>query len=255
VPNNIHHIHPNYQTWANYLQASNPNFPNIDHITTMTDYNISRSKNMKDEEISPEAIPTEITHELDNILKSLAITCNFKNFLDGSCKIQFSTSHVNQSFIFPSSEMFHLRETWDRISIFQFLSEPLMVCFNQCINWPRVSRYQTIELLSEKFINRFVSLLDWTIISQYQALSEHFIEKHQNYLKWPIISQYQIMSENFIRKFQNNVDWNMIAERDKILSTDFIIEFCHKSSKFQEIVSQLIQEKRHIDNAIQYLEI
>jgi hypothetical protein len=110
-------------------------------------------------------------------------------------------------------------------------------------------------LLSEKFINRFVSLLDWTIISQYQALSEHFIEKHQNYLKWPIISQYQIMSENFIRKFQNNVDWNMIAERDKILSTDFIIEFCHKSSKFQEIVSQLIQEKRHIDNAIQYLEI
>ena len=92
------------------------------------------------------------------------------------------------------------------------------------VDWSFISEYQA---LSEDFIKEFKDKVHWNYISMCQKLSESFIREFQDKVNWVSISGYQKLSEDFIREFQDKVDWNYISMCQK-LSESFIKEFKDK---------------------------
>ena len=59
---------------------------------------------------------------------------------------------------------------------------------------------------SEKFLIKYEKYLDWTAVSQWQALSESFIEKYQKKVNWLEIFQCQELSEEFCERWKFKYD-------------------------------------------------
>ena len=87
-------------------------------------------------------------------------------------------------------------------------------------DWEKVSIYQK---LSESFIEKHSNKVDWYWISGYQDLSEKFIEKYSDKVYWGWICKYQNLSEQFIEKYSDKVEWWYISEF-QVLSLNFIIK-------------------------------
>ena len=113
---------------------------------------------------------------------------------------------------------------WEKISIFQTLSEEFIREFQDKVQWEYISMGQE---LSEYFIREFQDKLDWEEISEHQELSEYFIRESQDKLDWEEISNHQTLSEEFIREFQDEVYWGYISRYQKLLE-EFIGEFRDK---------------------------
>lgn len=92
-----------------------------------------------------------------------------------------------------------------------------------CINFKIQSYYR----LSEEFIEKYFTYLDWRYISTYQKLSEELIEKYSDRVDWQWISCYQKLSEEFIEKHSDKVEWRYISKHQK-LSHRFMIKFASK---------------------------
>ena len=100
----------------------------------------------------------------------------------------------------------------------QPISEEFIERNSSLVNWCSVSLYQK---LSEEFIERNADRVDWACISKYQKLSEEFIERHADRAEWDCISKYQKLSEEFIERNSSLVNWRYISEFQK-LSEEFI---------------------------------
>lgn len=91
----------------------------------------------------------------------------------------------------------------------------IIKCFkNEWKGWSYISEY---EVLTEKFMEKYIDKLDFAKVLKWQELSESFLEKHllkysnsNNY--WFIISKWQELSEKFIKKYINKLQWKRIKK-------------------------------------------
>jgi hypothetical protein len=121
------------------------------------------------------------------------------------------------------------QQIWRKISL-EKLSEDFLDKFKSKINWDKISCKSN---LSEDFIRKYKNNVDWKYICSYQILSEDFIrefydkiEKSNDYVKtWNDVCRRQIISEKFIREFKHVINWPALFENKKIkLSNNFIKE-------------------------------
>ena len=108
------------------------------------------------------------------------------------------------------------------------LSEEFIKKFETKVDWFRIFKFQK---LSESYIieryDKKSNKMSWKYISEKQNLSEKFISRFKNKLDWERISRYQKLSEGFIDKFQNKINWEYISYYQK-LSEGFIEKFQNK---------------------------
>ena len=121
--------------------------------------------------------------------------------------------------------------------------EKLIDKYNSLIDWRLISNYQ---VLSEEFIEKYQNKVDWYCISHHQKLSEGFIEKYQNKVDWGYISFYQTLSENFIEKYKDKINWNNAFQTQK-LSESFIEKYKDKTnwgniSQYQTLSESFIEK-------------
>jgi len=95
------------------------------------------------------------------------------------------------------------------------------------IHWKTFSKFTDINRFSDKFIDEFISELDWVCISIYQDLTEDFMQKFSYKLDWISVCLSQTMSEEFVREFQHKVCWDslLLGPSEKKLSLEFRDEF------------------------------
>ena len=98
--------------------------------------------------------------------------------------------------------------------------------FGRIADWKDFNKYECIKL-SESFIIKFQTKVNWYWISIEQTLSEPFIKRFQHKVNWACISIHQTLSESFIIEFQDKLYWNLIS-RYQTLSKPFIEKFKHK---------------------------
>ena len=68
------------------------------------------------------------------------------------------------------------------------------------VDWNKISVFQD---LSENFIREFQDKVDWEWISIEQNLSEDFIREFQDKVDWRRISRFQDLSENVVKEFKD----------------------------------------------------
>jgi len=75
--------------------------------------------------------------------------------------------------------------------------------------------------ISEEFIDKFSSRLDWYELCYNHPMTEQFMEKHINDIKWFPLCKKQKLSEEFIEKHSDKVVWYGLHHSQK-LSDAFI---------------------------------
>lgn len=129
---------------------------------------------------------------------------------------------------------------WEKISVWQTLSEDFMREFKDKLEWHYIVQYQK---LSEDFIREMKDYLNslefsediWSSISFCQELSEDFMREMKDYLVWERLVSSQHMSECFMEEMNeyfnagevNCTGWSSISQY-RPLSKDFIIKFKDK---------------------------
>jgi len=81
-------------------------------------------------------------------------------------------------------------------------------------NWQMIKYCKTLsefQVLSEKFMNKHKTKLNWEILSKFQKMSSEFIYKHEFRVSWPNISYKQKMSRIFISTNRNSLNWKGVS--------------------------------------------
>ena len=111
------------------------------------------------------------------------------------------------------------------------------------------------QSLSEEFIEKHISNLNFRLISFFQKLSEDFIERHKYEVNWFLISLNQNLSEEFIKKHFDKINLNYVCE-NKVFSDDFIEKYYKKIDSNVLCKKQKLSEKfieNHLDDLDIYL--
>jgi hypothetical protein len=131
------------------------------------------------------------------------------------------------------------RLDWDEICHRQLLSESLMRAYIDKLNLGFVCAFQ---ILSEEFLDELAEMdknehkLDWYSISSSQTLSESFIVKYQSYVEWGRITMCQKLSPEFVEQRQIRIPDYSWSNKDN----DFKINFLKTNTKFEVIGSKVI---------------
>jgi len=72
-------------------------------------------------------------------------------------------------------------------------------------------------------------------MTRYQSLSEPFMHKYASKLNWNIASQYQMLSLEFIKEHEQFIKWNKLA-CNKCLTADIVSEYLNKLSKTELVL-------------------
>ena len=169
-------------------------------------------------------------HKFNNIKSLLQkYNNNLYNLLFNEKLLEFEIEYLIQNFELD-------KDNWNKISIYQKLSEEFIENYKELVDWELISGRQK---LSEEFIEKHLDLVDWYQISQHQQLSEEFIEKYIDLVNWYEISQYQILSEMFIEKHLDKIYLDGLVLSDKIdnevvakfVSFDKLMELVRKYGK------------------------
>ena len=91
---------------------------------------------------------------------------------------------------------------WNRICVFEVLTESFIEKYKDYVDWGEISQYQK---LSESFIEKYKDKVNWFEIMSHQQLSEVFIEKHKDMLNMTWISKHQKLSKFYIEKHLSNI--------------------------------------------------
>jgi hypothetical protein len=70
--------------------------------------------------------------------------------------------------------------------------------------WVKISRF---KFLTEDFIRKNASKLDWDFISQYQNLSFDLVKDYQKSVNWDEITKNQNYGIYFIEEFKDKLNW------------------------------------------------
>lgn len=110
------------------------------------------------------------------------------------------------------------------------LSEEFVRKFFSALDWFSICKNSNVQNYSESFFKdcRFnTKTFFWFYISQIKNLSEDFLEKHFDNLDLFKVISNSSLSEDFIRKYQDRLDWLLISEF-QVLSNSFKEEFKDK---------------------------
>jgi len=132
------------------------------------------------------------------------------NLLSVCCEIKIDVSDLSKA-------------EWRLLVQQTVITEELFILYPDKILQRAFYDYQE---LSEDFIRKHQSILNFFEISYTKNLSEEFMEEFEDRLTWSAIS-HQKLSESFIRKHKDQVYWLQISLCQK-LSKDFIVEFIDK---------------------------
>lgn len=122
---------------------------------------------------------------------------------DHADKLDWRAVTVNPNIdIDTVASMYPSRVAWDLIT------EPslnLMRKFPRNLDWSAVSR-----TIKQKYIAEFERYIDWTSLQTYNKLSDTTLTRYLSKLDFGIISRTQILSKKFIEKHADDLDWNLL---------------------------------------------
>lgn len=100
----------------------------------------------------------------------------------------------------------------------------------QFVKNPWASRLRTRricleEKLTEDFMRKYASFLDWYALSQTQEMSEEFIEEMKERVQWKSILDRNLISEKWLRTHADEIRWSALSSSRMTLSIDFLREF------------------------------
>lgn len=91
-------------------------------------------------------------------------------------------------------------------------------------DWKDICRFQ---ILSEKFMRKYIEYLDWNEIIVRQKLTEDFMRENEDKIDWEKASTFQRMSMNFMIEFADRLDWLSISFHQEY-NRDFVKQFKDK---------------------------
>lgn len=110
------------------------------------------------------------------------------------------------------------------------LSEEFLLEFVENFGIAQIFCYQKLSIETiEKIIDNYdLDLNDWENLSYYQKLSESFVDKYSSKLNWNLISANKNLSLNLFRKFSYKLNWHdffTTKNHLKDLQKNFLIKF------------------------------
>ena len=100
------------------------------------------------------------------------------------------------------------------------LSNKFIEKFASKLDWNTNKKFKT------GFVSKFCQYIDWRWYSQIPSLSESFIEEFEDYVDWDNIVRYnRFLSAKFMKRHHSRLDFDLIAEYHKVLPMRFIIQF------------------------------
>ena len=141
---------------------------------------------------------------------------NFKNLLLNQ---KFSKKFINSSLFWDNIIKFDLWEILLKKHYLDisFIEKYIDYCENNNVEWSIISRYQK---LSEDFMNKYKSKLDWYWISQEQFMTLEFIADNINLINWKVIpTNFNIsylLNDGFVVLFKDKPIWENIGHMEKV---------------------------------------
>ena len=139
------------------------------------------------------------------------------------------------------------RLNWEKISLYQKLSETFMISMKEYLDWTPIFKYVHLSkklllecknyidwdvfcnigdklLKDEDFIRELKDYIIWENILN-NAYSDYFLEEHKEYINLEDISDFsKKVGYDFIEKYKNNLDWYHLL-RTKLFTEDKIKEY------------------------------
>lgn len=132
---------------------------------------------------------------------------------------------------------------WDRIIMYQKLTEEQLIIFNKYIDWDLAIEKQ---IITPKIFEKFSNRLDWSKLSRTKKFSEEELIQYEKYIDWSMIPYNSVpielldahsddlnwkiliatvkLPENFLRKHIDKIPFKLLVTQQK-LSEDFILEY------------------------------
>ena len=118
------------------------------------------------------------------------------------------------------------------LSSYPKLSEAFIYRHRSKLNWGVLC---SKVMMSVEFLDRMSKYVDWNNVSRYQKLDGWFIEKYHLNLNWDYISTYQKLDECLIDMFSDRVNWYFISVYQR-LSEGFIGRFVGVTNCYDSVV-------------------
>lgn len=98
--------------------------------------------------------------------------------------------------------------TWDNISCNQHLTDDFIVKNSSRLNWDFLCKYVP---LSESVMEKFIDLLDWKEVCAKQEVSEQFILKYQNNIIWHYLMMNRYLAKDFFERNKHLITVKLYA--------------------------------------------